>query len=305
VGTEELYGLLLPSRFEIYKLLQSGEKLYASKIAERLKMDRKLVSFHLAWLEQHGFLTSNFGLANPERVAPKAVRYYETTDKGGDVLNAIRELINLPEIGRSLMREGYSKLVGNEASEESLVLFRNAEGYFRNAHDLDPKNPHYPLNIADSLFAQGRIDEAKVWALDAMKGLKPDSDHLAEFMRRWGRYLPGGTSAILETIGMANCRDAEALNSNGRQFMRQGYSSQKEEQKLEYFRKGEACFRKAHELNNSNGHYQLNIADSLFAQGQYEEANEHFVAGVQEVGRNSDHVMGIVERWSKHIHSLR
>jgi DNA-binding MarR family transcriptional regulator len=94
--TEELYGLLLPRRFAIYKLLEPGKKLYASQIGEELKLDRKLVSFHLAWLQEHGFVKSSFGLANPSNVAPKAVRYYESTGKGKQLLAVLRELMKPP-----------------------------------------------------------------------------------------------------------------------------------------------------------------------------------------------------------------
>jgi len=94
--TEELYGLFLPTRLAIYNLLESGKKLYASQIGEELNLDRKLVSFHLAWLEEHGFVKSSFGLANPSNVAPKAVRYYESTGKGKELLATLRELMKLP-----------------------------------------------------------------------------------------------------------------------------------------------------------------------------------------------------------------
>lgn len=90
---QETYGLQVPSRFKIYKLLESGKKLYAAKIAEELKLDRKLVSFHLAWLERHGYVKSTFGLANPPKVSPKAVRYYESTGKDRNLVNALRETL--------------------------------------------------------------------------------------------------------------------------------------------------------------------------------------------------------------------
>jgi len=94
---EEVYGLLLPTRYKICKLLEDSQKpMYASRIAEELELERKLVSFHLSWLEEHGFVTSEFGLANPAKTAPKAVRYYKPTGKAKELLSRLKEMIRPP-----------------------------------------------------------------------------------------------------------------------------------------------------------------------------------------------------------------
>lgn len=94
---EEVYGLLLPTRYRICKLLEDAPKaMYASQIAEKLALERKLVSFHLSWLEEHEFVRSEFGLANPANTAPKAVRYYKPTGKAKALLSKIKETIKPP-----------------------------------------------------------------------------------------------------------------------------------------------------------------------------------------------------------------
>jgi tetratricopeptide (TPR) repeat protein len=222
--------------------------------------------------------------------------------------------ITLYEMGNDYMTQGYASLNSAGKSdlenEKSLAYFKQAEGYFRKAHDLEPTNNSYLLNIADSLFAQGRFDEANVYFKDAIKNLEPGSSHLVSVRERWGKYVNSPTgSDVLETIGMKNCRDAELLNKEGREYMRQGYAH-KDGKSMDHFEKAEACFRGAYGLNPRNWHFQLNVADSLFAQGKKGEANAQFneaieKAGAQAIGvLKSDHVMGIIERWGELIDSV-
>jgi len=86
--TEGLSLLLYPTRYDIYLALKNSEgPMYASKIARELGIDRKLVSFHLSALEKYGFVTSEVGIANPEKGAPKAVKYYSPTDKADRIID--------------------------------------------------------------------------------------------------------------------------------------------------------------------------------------------------------------------------
>ena len=92
-GREELALLLYPTRYDIYLTLKnSTEPLYPAKIAQMLGISRKLASFHLSTLEEHGFATSEYGLSSPMS-PPKAVRYYTLTDKGERIIqNFIEEM---------------------------------------------------------------------------------------------------------------------------------------------------------------------------------------------------------------------
>jgi len=93
---QDLSILLFPTRFKIYNTIkEAGKSLYASQIAEKIGVDRKLVSFHLSSLERAEFVTSEFGIQNdpPPTGPPKAVRYYTLTDKGDNILRELMEKI--------------------------------------------------------------------------------------------------------------------------------------------------------------------------------------------------------------------
>lgn len=224
------------------------------------------------------------------------------------------DAITLNEMGNDFMTQGYASLnsVGNAepVNEKSLAYFKQAEGYFRQASDLDPKNNDILLNIADSLFAQGRFDEANVFFKSAIKDVEPGSSRLASVRDRWGKHIYSTSSLdYLETIGMKNSRDAELLNKEGRENMKRGYAHI-DGKSMEHFEKAEACFRAANRLNPNNWHFQLNVADSLFAQGKKGEGNAQFNEAIEKTGTQaigvlkSDHVMGVIERWGKLIDSV-
>jgi tetratricopeptide (TPR) repeat protein len=220
----------------------------------------------------------------------------------------------LNEKGNEYLTQGYASLEAGGKSaaekEKGLACFKQAEGFLRKACDLDPANGKYILDLADSLFAQSRPDEANVYFKDAIKNAEPGSGRLAEIRDRWGKsvYSPNGAE-VLETLGMKNCRDAEQLNKEGRGYMKQGYAHA-DGKTMEYFEKAEACYRGALGLNPANWHYQLNVADSLFAQGRKAEANQQFDAAIGKTGAQalgvlqSDHVMGVIERWGNLIDSV-
>lgn len=96
----------------------------------------------------------------------------------------------LNDAGRLSMIAGYRKQASDE--EGALSDFKTAEERFLRAHALDADDPHILLNIADSLCAQGRFDEARPYYRRAVDGLDPGSDHLAGFKNRWGGRLPPG-----------------------------------------------------------------------------------------------------------------
>jgi tetratricopeptide (TPR) repeat protein len=92
----------------------------------------------------------------------------------------------LNESGRMNMIDGYRTTP--EGSSTS-CYFKKAEERFRKAHEIDPSNPRYALNLADALFALGRLDEANKYYWEAAPKLRPGSNHLAGVTRRWGVYL--------------------------------------------------------------------------------------------------------------------
>ena len=89
--------LLQPLRYDVYKVLKySKQPLYIDQIAEAVHSDRRLVSYHLATLEEHGFATSQFmeiTAAKPNPGKGKAGRFYTLTDKADRVLAQLKKEI--------------------------------------------------------------------------------------------------------------------------------------------------------------------------------------------------------------------
>jgi DNA-binding transcriptional ArsR family regulator len=89
---EQVYIASHPTRLEILSRLEN-EKAYASKLESQMNIDRKIISFHLSSLEKAGLVTSEFGLKNDPEERPMAVRYYELTSKGKDILKGLRNVL--------------------------------------------------------------------------------------------------------------------------------------------------------------------------------------------------------------------
>lgn len=89
--SEEAYALVHPTRYKIVKLLRSKEKLYIAQIAKKLELNPKVASFHLTVLANYGFVDGDYGLKNPKKGAPKAVKYYRLTNKVDQVLSKLRK----------------------------------------------------------------------------------------------------------------------------------------------------------------------------------------------------------------------
>ena len=83
-----------PTRLEILSRLEKNKKSYAAKLEELLKIDRKIIAFHLSTLEKEGLVKSEFGLKNHPEERPVAVRYYELTPSGKEVLSMLHEMLS-------------------------------------------------------------------------------------------------------------------------------------------------------------------------------------------------------------------
>ena len=92
--TERLYVATHPTRLEIILRLEN-EKLYATKLEEIMKIDRKIVSFHLSALEKAGLVTSEFALRNETNKdrRPMAVKYYELTPEGKRMAEKLKSVL--------------------------------------------------------------------------------------------------------------------------------------------------------------------------------------------------------------------
>ncbi len=82
-----------PTRLEILRRL-ANEKAYAAKLEELMKIDRKMVSFHLIALEKAELVTSEFALKSEPKGRPVAVRYYQLTPKGKEILEKLKSVLS-------------------------------------------------------------------------------------------------------------------------------------------------------------------------------------------------------------------
>lgn len=90
-----IYMVSHPVRNSILSNLDKHEKdgTYPTKIAKEIEQERELVSFHLLKLENAGIVEGEYGLKNPEKNPPRAVKYYKLTRKGKNIYNKINEIL--------------------------------------------------------------------------------------------------------------------------------------------------------------------------------------------------------------------
>ena len=90
---ETIYVATHPTRLRILIRLES-DKVYASKLEEIMKVDRKNISFHLSKLEESGLVTSEYGLKTYSKTRPMAVRYYSLTIKGEEFVRKLKSVLS-------------------------------------------------------------------------------------------------------------------------------------------------------------------------------------------------------------------
>ena len=90
---EIIYEATHPVRFKILVRLES-EKAYASNLEQVIKVDRKIISFHLSKLEKSGLVTSEYGLLTSSKTRPMAVRYYSLTPEGEKMVKKLKSIIS-------------------------------------------------------------------------------------------------------------------------------------------------------------------------------------------------------------------
>jgi predicted ArsR family transcriptional regulator len=88
---ERIHIASQPTRLHILNLLTKTNKMYATQIGEILSIDRKIITFHLNSLEEAKLAKSEYGLSEDKR--PVAVKYYELTAKGKEILERILAMI--------------------------------------------------------------------------------------------------------------------------------------------------------------------------------------------------------------------
>ena len=89
---ESLHIASHPIRIQILFRLEF-DKLYASKLEEMLKHNRKIISFHLSKLEKAGLVASEYGLMT-SKTRPMAVRYYSLTTEGEKMVKKLKSILS-------------------------------------------------------------------------------------------------------------------------------------------------------------------------------------------------------------------
>jgi predicted transcriptional regulator len=88
---EKIHVAAQHTRLEILNSLTKTEKMYATNLAREIGIERKVIAFHLNALEKAGLVKSEFGLSDDYR--PAAVRYYQLTPKGKEILEKILDIL--------------------------------------------------------------------------------------------------------------------------------------------------------------------------------------------------------------------
>ena len=90
-------GLLLlhPVRWKIYQILKKNARaMYIDEIAEAIREDRRLISFHLSTLEEKSFVASEFKKITEPKSKGKAGRFYKLTSKADETLPKLAKIIS-------------------------------------------------------------------------------------------------------------------------------------------------------------------------------------------------------------------
>ena len=89
--TSVAYTVLHPVRFRIVKLLSEEKYASTTRIAEALKIDRRLVNFHLRTLQQYGLVSSTF-MSNPTRISKGRISsFYRLTPRVKRAISEIKD----------------------------------------------------------------------------------------------------------------------------------------------------------------------------------------------------------------------
>jgi len=75
---------LQPERYRIMELL-AEKPMYISELSRALPEERRLIAYHLAALEECGFVKSRYEISERPRSRGKAIRVYTATDKAAEV----------------------------------------------------------------------------------------------------------------------------------------------------------------------------------------------------------------------------
>ncbi len=95
---KDIHVLMHPLRFRIVQLLAGGQ-MHINEISNALGEERRLISYHLLTLEEHGFLDSRYEISRLPRSKGKALRKYRITNKVEEVISEFKARFILTQPG--------------------------------------------------------------------------------------------------------------------------------------------------------------------------------------------------------------
>ncbi len=88
---KDAHVLLHPVRFRIVELLME-KSMHINEISKAMGEERRLVSYHLLTLEEHGFVESRYEISEQPKSKGKAIRKYWVTDKVEAVISELKKI---------------------------------------------------------------------------------------------------------------------------------------------------------------------------------------------------------------------
>ena len=88
---KDAHVLLHPIRFRIIELLMENP-LHINGISKAMGEERRLISYHLLTLEEHGFVGSKYEISEAPKSKGKAIRKYWVTDKVDKVISELKKI---------------------------------------------------------------------------------------------------------------------------------------------------------------------------------------------------------------------
>lgn len=88
---KEAHVLFHPLRFRIVELLAEKPR-HINEISRALKNEkRRLVTYHLHILEEHGLVDSKYEISDQPKLRGKALRIYQLTGKVDEIFSALKK----------------------------------------------------------------------------------------------------------------------------------------------------------------------------------------------------------------------
>lgn len=86
----DAHVLLHPIRYRIVQLL-TEKSMHINEISKAMGEERRLVSYHLLTLEEHGFVSSKYEISENPKSKGKAIRRYWVNGKVDDVISELKK----------------------------------------------------------------------------------------------------------------------------------------------------------------------------------------------------------------------